>query len=106
MVAVFAVVAGLVVMAGCSSTGTHATLTCQFTLGTESARVVLDSASTGRTSLGLGHLTGQLSRAGGEIRMSIFGPSPRDGGVFISDGTAMRIGAQVSGGFLRGSCRQ
>lgn len=104
---VVAVVAGLLTAAACSSAARAATLTCHVSLGKQAASVVLNSASTTRTSLGVGQLTGQFSRAGATNRLSIFGPSRGDGGVYEFDGRGpMKIGVQVSGGYLRASCRE
>jgi hypothetical protein len=100
--------AGLVIAFGaCSSPGVATKVTCQFTLGTESATgVLLDSRSTVRTPLGVDHLTGQVSRRGGDIRLSVFGPSPKDRFTMGSDGGATKFSAAVSEGQLRGTCRE
>jgi hypothetical protein len=100
------VVALLVVGAACSSPGVPTKLTCSFTLGSESApRVVLNSRSTVRTPLGVDHLTGQVSRQAGIIRLSVFGSSPKDHFTMGSGGGASRFSASVPEGMLHGSCR-
>jgi hypothetical protein len=89
----------------CSSASPPTRLTCQVSLGSQSARVVLDSSRTTPTALGLGRLTATVSRRSGLYWLSVHGPAAGDDFSAGTSGRGSTFTAHMPAGTLHATCR-